>query len=210
MKKKFTIIVCVSLVVFSIVLLSLFCIVPNYYESRYETNKSSENLYELCKYVYTFNNNEMVLKYYPVLLFETNYDNYSWEYEKDNMVTRLIEKSINYSDFDTLKDLLSKACITYSTEEFAEICVIDFIYGYYEQYNKLEETYSLFETAINSFNSVEYKFSLCTEYAQFVNLYTDNTEKFEEVNNRKKDLAEQVKIHWEEETNQGDGSMIDN
>ena len=43
------------------------------------------------------------------------------------------------------------------------------------------------------------KFTFCKEYAQFVNLYTDDTEKFEEVNNRKKDLAEQVKIYWENE-----------
>ena len=200
MKKKITLIIGVFLVVLSMVLLSLFCLVPNYYKKMYESNKSSKNLYDLCKYIYTFNNNEMILDYYPVLLFDTQYDDYSWEYEKDNMITKLLEKSINYSEFHIFKDVLSKSCVTYSTEEFAEICVVGFIYGYYEQSNNLEETYSLFETAINSFRSIEYKFSLCSEYAEFVNLYTDDTEKFEEVNNRQKNLAEKVKEYWENQS----------
>ena len=127
------------------------------------------------------------------------------------MVTKLLEKSINYSEFDIFKDLLSKSCETYSTEEFAEICVVDFIYGYYEKYNNLEETYSLFESAISAFTSIEYKFSICAEYVQFINLYTEDTQKFEDVNNRKKDLAEKVANQMVDQSGDqsGDGSMIE-
>lgn len=198
-KKNIFIIAGVFIGSISILLVSLFFLIPGHYEKQYKEEKSVETLYELCDYVYTFHNSDLILKYYPTLIFETNYNKYSWEYEKDNMLTKLLQTSLNDASYDEFVEYLSKSYSTYSTTTFAEISIIDFINGYYEIYGDLEKTYNLYEVLIDTCPNVVGKFTFCQEYAQFVNLYTDDTKKFEKVNNRSKDLAEQVKIHWENE-----------
>lgn len=197
MKKAFSIIV-VLLCVLSIVLVSLFYLVPSFYENRYQEETTLENLYKLCDYVYTFHNSDLILKYYPKLIFETEYDKYSWENEKDNMMTKLLKTALNNSDFDIFKDYLSKSYVTYSTTKFAEISIIEFIYGYYDQYADLNNTYELFDIMIDTCPDIVSQFVFCQEYAEFVNLYTDDAAKFEEVNDRKKKLVKKVKEYWEQ------------
>ncbi len=115
------------------------------------------------------------------------------------MLTKLLQMSLNDERYDEFVEYLSKSYSTYSTTTFAEICIIDFVNGYYELYGNLENTYNLFEVIIDTCPDVVGKFTFCQEYAQFVNLNTDDTQKFEEVNNRKNKLAEKVNEHWENE-----------
>lgn len=197
MKKKVFVIFGVLICVVSISLISLFSIIPQYLENRYNDEKNAGNLYKLCDYVYTFHNSDFILKYYPTLIFETNYNEYSWEYEKDNMLTKLLQTSLNNASYEVFVQYLSKSYITYSSTKIAEINIIDFVNAYYEIYSDLNNTYNLYEVIIDTCPNVVGKFTFCQEYSQFVNLYTDDTEKFQEVNNRKKDLAEEVKEHWE-------------
>ena len=198
-KKNIFIIVGVFIGSISILLVSLYVLIPGHFEKQYEEEKSVETLYKLCDYVYTFHNSDLILKYYPTLIFETDYEEYSWEYEKDNMLTKLLQTSLNDASYDVFVEYLSKSYNIYSTTKFAEICIIDFINGYYEIYGDLKNTYNLYEVIIDTCPDVVGKFTFCQEYTEFVNLYTDDTEKFEEINNWKKDLAEQVKSLWENE-----------
>ena len=48
--------------------LRILFFIPSYYKNTYENKKTAENLYNLCKYVYTFKNTELIINYYPVLI----------------------------------------------------------------------------------------------------------------------------------------------
>lgn len=200
MKKKIFIILASLLCVVSVTLISLFDIIPQYLENKYNEEKKIGNLYKLCEYVYTFHNSDLILKYYPTLIFESIYNEYSWDYEKDNMLTRLLQTSLNEASYDIFTEYLSKSYNTYSNTKIAEINIIDFINGHYEIYGDLEKVYNLYEVIIDACPDIVGKFTFCQEYVQFVCLYTDDTKKFEEVNNKSKDLAEQVKYHWENQS----------
>ena len=197
--KKYTFrIIVIFLAVLSIVLVSLFSVIPSYYKNTYENKKTAENLYNLCKYVYTFKNTELIIKYYPVLLFDTDYNEYSWESEKDNMLSELLDTSLKKSEYDVFKEYLSKACKTYSNDVIAEEFVVVFIWEYYDQSNNLEKTYELFESVIDSFPNSISKVSICSEYAYFARSNTDDTEKFEEIYRMQKELAAKASESHEE------------
>ena len=174
---------------------------------------TANNLLTLCKISGVFKDEELVVEYYPKLIFDDEANIVPID-EKDEMICAFLEAVLKLDDFEKQKKFLKKSYLSFSNFESATRGGTGFIISYYDETKDKNKCYELYELLLESSSDLNYKFknAIYTKYIAFIIENNDyvlleevRAERIEFLQNNGVDL-------WgdeEQSSHLGDGSVIE-